>query len=939
MKGGFVNKIISTSRKIKSILINKNIIDFNKKPLFLIFATNKQHSLIDLFGTKMQFANDYNFEMGVKNLYEMNLGAKWWISNDMNLIDYDGSTNDFTQFISELYKVRRKQTVNGVIVSLSIENLLNNPPAVKNHFLQLVSYIRNIRKKCHIVVPVYLLLTDLETLVGFECVKQVNKSFMLKNICGVKLDLTTCSNIHVVSQTIDLALKALKINLFNFTIKSVDKAHNVNSRQKIVLFFYQFSHLMHEVKESICALCALVRSDNAICLKGFYLVEGGGENNTEVSFLFGFIHDVLLVDAPLNSRSLLTQKYKQWANTTGLFILPVLGLYILYGLFSGYYQLKSKAESLEAYQPGLLNSQPNKLKYLHDLHALKESFHGYSLISSNKLYLQQFMYQFLDELYLNNAEKLLFQKVVFDLQHIINSGRYGADINWAILHAYLSSGRINKAENKKIFCAMLKFLWEDYYGYAREQIDILSQHLGKLVKNTKSLHVNTALLSAEYEKLSKQLNQQEQQQAMLLLYANRYDYPDVDILNSIKKPTPIHGQYTRDYLVNIIKPQSWHHAVLNDYIASYKQHWQATMRAVNFPPFTDLEEASLKTNLFYENALYFDVLFDLLQENLNIGIEIDDDLQALIDYSQQQWLDDKDKVKTTLQEINHYLKKITQAPDVYQAAYQAFINIYDGENNPIVQLEQYANFMPEIAKQWVVNLVNHYKQLLNHYALGYINTQWQQQVYLLYKNNFIQYYPVEKTAPRATNTNALALLFSEKGKLHKFIHQFPIDCLRLVGATSETIEVIKQLAYLSSVAFDQSNLAHYPVTITPVVLSSNVAAVSVHYNGQKMHYAHGPSEPVIFSWPSNNASKLIVRFHLFNGEVVEKAFSGPWAIFQWLEQSRQPQAHTNANIFTYKLSNYQVNFSVRFHDKKISNLAHYLQRNRLPEKLIYSSKN
>ncbi len=104
----------------------------------------------------------------------------WWFTNDAVLLDTAGrySTQESQQerdasewhhFLDLLRKYRGRQPINGVIVTLSVSDLLSqSPEALRNQALALRQRLMELHDRLGIRFPVYVLVTKADLLKGFR---------------------------------------------------------------------------------------------------------------------------------------------------------------------------------------------------------------------------------------------------------------------------------------------------------------------------------------------------------------------------------------------------------------------------------------------------------------------------------------------------------------------------------------------------------------------------------------------------------------------------------------------------------------------------------------------------------------------------------------------------------------------------------------------------
>ncbi len=106
--------------------------------------------------------------------------CEWWLTNDAVLLDTAGryalqqshqqqDAGEWRRFINLLRKYRRHQPINGVIVTLSVSDLLTQDAAVaQQHASALRQRLAELHELLGIAFPVYVLVTKVDLLQGFR---------------------------------------------------------------------------------------------------------------------------------------------------------------------------------------------------------------------------------------------------------------------------------------------------------------------------------------------------------------------------------------------------------------------------------------------------------------------------------------------------------------------------------------------------------------------------------------------------------------------------------------------------------------------------------------------------------------------------------------------------------------------------------------------------
>lgn len=99
--------------------------------------------------------------------------VRWWFNDDaVSLVSTVGNADDdalWPSLLRRLKRVRRRAPVNGVIVVVSVRQLMEGGEAALTHHANLLRVrIRAAYRQCGLRVPVYLMVTQCDRLAGFE---------------------------------------------------------------------------------------------------------------------------------------------------------------------------------------------------------------------------------------------------------------------------------------------------------------------------------------------------------------------------------------------------------------------------------------------------------------------------------------------------------------------------------------------------------------------------------------------------------------------------------------------------------------------------------------------------------------------------------------------------------------------------------------------------
>ncbi|WP_370260992.1 type VI secretion system membrane subunit TssM [Limnobacter sp.] len=223
----------------------------------------------------------------------------WWFSDQAVLIDTAGrfTTQDSDQhtdavawnsFLGLLKKHRPKQALNGVLLTLSVQDLLG--PSQKRHALAMTIHARlqELVRSLGVCPPVYVLVTKLDWLEGFQETHQQLSEQEREQAWGVNLNHPT--NIeHALSTELPEGLGNLEQHLLK---RLGDRLlHEPQARVRTRLL--EFPHAFAQLRPSLMhVLTSIFKGegpfDQAIQLRGVYFTSGTQDGTVFDRMLAGF---------------------------------------------------------------------------------------------------------------------------------------------------------------------------------------------------------------------------------------------------------------------------------------------------------------------------------------------------------------------------------------------------------------------------------------------------------------------------------------------------------------------------------------------------------------------------------------------------------------------------------------------------------------------------
>nr|WP_210285992.1 type VI secretion system membrane subunit TssM [Aureimonas jatrophae] len=250
----------------------------------------------------------------------------WWFAEEAIVIDTAGRytvQSDFggvdkagwNGFLQLVRRYRRSQPVNGVLVTLSVPDLLHRDPAVR---LEEVRAIRQRLAEMDDVlrarVPVYLLLTKADLLEGFVPFFDALSRTDRDQVWGMTFDLSMSQEPRALPDRFLEEFDLLRERIDALLLERLQQEPDIDQRGQIFRLPAQVSLLREPVHEVLTELVSHSRLVSAPLVRGVYLASGTqdgalspeaagarGRSMRRSYFLSRLFHEVIFEEAALVS--------------------------------------------------------------------------------------------------------------------------------------------------------------------------------------------------------------------------------------------------------------------------------------------------------------------------------------------------------------------------------------------------------------------------------------------------------------------------------------------------------------------------------------------------------------------------------------------------------------------------------------------------------------
>lgn len=225
----------------------------------------------------------------------------WWFTSEAVLIDTAGryTTHDSDRsadraawlgFLSLLQRYRPRRPINGVLLTLSVSDLLGGSPARRRaHAVELRDRIEELHAKLGITFPIYVLVTKLDLLAGFmDFFADFDKDERAQ-VWGVTFPYQAKASADGPMARMASEFAALEKRLDDCLLDQLRSEADRSRRAAVYAFPQQWSLLRDALFAFLQAMLAELRSELRPCVRGVYFTSATQEGTPMDRALGGLV--------------------------------------------------------------------------------------------------------------------------------------------------------------------------------------------------------------------------------------------------------------------------------------------------------------------------------------------------------------------------------------------------------------------------------------------------------------------------------------------------------------------------------------------------------------------------------------------------------------------------------------------------------------------------
>lgn len=217
----------------------------------------------------------------------------WFFTDDAVMIDTAGryveqesrpdvDSAEWLGFLDMLKKHRGARALNGVILTLSVETLLEGDQAIRTHGREIRKRLAELTERLEIRLPIYLMLTKADLIQGFVPFFEGLSTAEREQVWGA----TFPTDDKISPSDIGRELSALAANLERRMVPLLEAEDTLASRAEIFRFPAQIESLSAPLRLLVETIFGESRYEESAWLRGFYL-SSATQEGTPIDRLMG----------------------------------------------------------------------------------------------------------------------------------------------------------------------------------------------------------------------------------------------------------------------------------------------------------------------------------------------------------------------------------------------------------------------------------------------------------------------------------------------------------------------------------------------------------------------------------------------------------------------------------------------------------------------------
>ncbi len=307
----------------------------------------------------------------------------------------------------------------------------------------------------------------------------------------------------------------------------------------------------------------------------------------------------------------------------------------------------------------------------------------------------------------------------------------------------------------------------------------------------------------------------------------------------------------------------------------------------------------------------------------------------------------------SFKQLHSYTDNLSRTPDIGNATFQASVqHLQKLPNDPITQLDDLAQQVPEPMKSWLTSMSAQSWSLISTTASHFVDTQWQKTIMPAYHNDIADHFPFARNASQDVNLSSFTKFMGQQGMLASFYQTYLRPFIddsqpdwhwrdgdhKALPFKDDVLAQLQQAVKIQHAFFPNGdNQLYVQFSLQPVALTPDAKTFNLTINGQQVNYQkNDPTTARVVAWPGNNNTShtTSINFMGLNNQLTTRTVQGDWAWFRLVDKATQ-------NVNTRKEIALKLDVDGKTADFLLFTQGHFnpflplnLEKLQLPESLV-----
>ncbi len=272
-----------------------------------------------------------------------------------------------------------------------------------------------------------------------------------------------------------------------------------------------------------------------------------------------------------------------------------------------------------------------------------------------------------------------------------------------------------------------------------------------------------------------------------------------------------------------------------------------------------------------------------------------------------------------------YLAKLQSSDAPEQHVFAALLEIADGKNETLRELEIAGGKLPSPVRGWYEGVSSSALRRMLVLAADNISRVYQQRVVRVYESELSPYYPFNNQADNDVNLDSFTSFFRTGGTLDNFYDAYLRPFVnsngtlrsimgRTLPLSSQALAQLTRANRVQSAFFSSGRDLGINFTVEPYALDATLKQVTFSMGDKAVSYWHGPVLGANFTWPGGDGRAWLEMTDL-NGIPNRREGRGDWAVFRILQAGTINKQENNTCLIEVRHNDKWAQFLIQFRNK------------------------